>query len=416
MIFPSIYNRCWGEVAFKYMVDLSRRGFLATASATAGAAAGGLIGATGASSASELAAQTAVLKRRENFYGKHQNGIELELQTFTNFVALDLHESTDRDAAKRWMSILTDDIAKLSTGDAVLADAQPQLALGPARLTVTVGFGPTLFSKLGLESEQPEALAEIPKFKIDDLRDEYSGGDVLLHVAADDPIVLSHAVRALVKDSMSFASVRWSQQGFANAQGVNPHGVRQRNMMGQIDGTDNPKLGSDDFDNLVWIDHGPDWIKGGTILVLRRIAMKLQTWDALGRTDKEQVIGRHLDSGAPLGSTNETDPIDLDAVDENGLKRIPNFAHVRRATPQSPSERFFRRPFNYEVGLDAEGTPDVGMLWTAYSRDPQKQYLPVQKRLEQFDLLNKWTTPIGSSVWGIAHGVTEGNTLAGDLF
>lgn len=397
---------------------------MAGASASAGALVGATAGAVIAgqqvtastNQAAEIAAQTAVLKRSEQFRGSHQNGIELELQTFTNFVALDIHANTDRPAMNRWMKILTNDIERLTMGQPVLADAQPQLALGPARTTVTVGFGPKLFSKLGLESQRPESLAELPKFKVDSLRDEFSGGDVLLHVSADDPIVLSHAVRSLITSSMSFASVRWTQQGFSNAQGVVPGGIRQRNLMGQVDGTDNPALGTDDFNNLVWIEDGPNWIRGGTILVMRRIGMQLNTWDKLGRTDKEQVIGRHLDTGAPLGKQNETDPLDLNAVDARGLKTIPNFAHVRRASATNPNERFFRRPFNYEVGTAADGTPDVGLLWTAYQRDVNKQYLPVQRRLDEFDLLSKWTTPIGSSVWGIAHGVTKGNFLASDLF
>jgi dye decolorizing peroxidase len=402
------------------MTKFTRRGFLAGASASAGAlvgaSAGALIAGQQVASAAEVAAQTAVLKRSEKFHGSHQNGVELELQTFTNFVSLDIHADTDRSAMKRWMRILTDDIERLTSGQAILADAQPQLALGPARLTVTVGFGPSLFKKLGLESEQPDSLQDLPAFKVDALREEFSGGDVLLHVSADDPMVLSHAVRSLISDSMAFASVRWAQQGFSNAQGVVPGGVRQRNLMGQVDGTDNPALGSDDFDNLVWINDGPEWIRGGTVLVLRRIAMQLNTWDKLGRSDKEQVIGRHLGTGAPLGKANETDAMDLNAVDERGLKTIPNFAHVRRASPTKPGERFFRRPFNYEVGMAADGTPDVGLLWTAYQRDVSKQYLPVQKRLDEFDLLSKWTSPIGSSVWGIARGVGKGEVLGRDLF
>jgi len=402
------------------MTNFTRRGFLAGASASAGALVGAsasaLIVGQQVASAAEVAAQTAVLKRSEKFHGSHQNGVELELQTFTNFVSLAIHADTDRSAMKRWMKILTDDIERLTSGQPILADAQPQLALGPARLTVTVGFGPSLFKKLGLESLQPDSLKDLPAFKVDDLREEFSGGDLLLHVSADDPVVLSHAVRSLITDSMAFASVKWTQQGFSNAQGVVPSGVRQRNLMGQVDGTDNPEFGSDDFRNQVWIEEGPEWIRGGTILVLRRIAMHLNTWDKLGRTDKEQVIGRHLDTGAPLGQKNETDPLDLNAVDERGLKVIPNFAHVRRASPTNPKERFFRRPFNYEVGTAADGTPDVGLLWTAYQRDVNEQFLPVQRRLDEFDLLSKWTTPIGSSVWGIAHGVKKGNVLADDLF
>jgi dye decolorizing peroxidase len=405
------------------MTKFTRRGFLAGASASAGAlvgaSGGGLIGAqvgaNAATSAAELAAQTAVLKRSEKFYGKNQNGIELELQTFTNFVTLEIHPDTDRAAFKRWMGILTDDIERLSSGKPILADAQPQLALGPARLTVTVGFGPALFSKLDIEQLRPESLKDLPSFKMDKLQDKFTGGDVLLQVSADDPIVLSHAVRALIQDSVGFASVRSTQQGFSNAQGVVPGGVRQRNLMGQVDGTDNPQFGTDDFKNLVWIEDGPEWIRGGTILVLRRISMQLNTWDKLGRNDKEQVIGRHLDSGAPLGKQNETDPLDLNAVDERGLKVIPNFAHVRRASPQAPGERFFRRPFNYDLGTAPDGTPDVGLLWTAYQRDVSKQFLPVQRRLESFDLLSQWTTPIGSSMWGIPGGLSKGETFASRL-
>ncbi len=402
------------------MSKLSRRGFLVGASASTGAlvgaSAGALVGANLATDAAAAVAQTAVLKRREPFAGKHQNGIELELQTFTNFVAFDIKNTVDKNAMLRWMSLLTDNIARLTQGDPVIADAQPQLALGPARLTVTIGFGPGLFSKLGLDDQQPASLKELPAFKVDALKSEFSGGDVLLHVSADDPIVLSHAVRRLIADSTEFSSVRWSQQGFSNAQGVTPKGVSQRNLMGQVDGTDNPALGSEDFANTVWIEDGPDWIRGGTLMVFRRIAMHLNTWDKLGRQAKEEVIGRKLDNGAPLGGQNEKDAPDFNAVGPSGLKVIPEFAHIRRASPQLPGQRFFRRPFNYEVGIAADGTPDVGLLWTAYQRDIEKQYLPVQRRLDQFDLLSQWTSPIGSAIFAIPAGVAEGEIIGAKLF
>lgn len=397
----------------------SRRGFFTAATATAAS----VVSATGASAVTanvlgaehEAKAQTATLNKKEEFFGSHQNGVELELQTFSNFIAFDLHDVTDKAAMLRWMSVITDDLHRLADGRPVLADAQPQLALGPARLTGTVGFGPTLFKKLGLEALAPKSFADLPSFKIDKLQTEFSAGDVLIQISCDDPIVLSHAVRAIIRDSMSFASVRYSQAGFSNAQGVSPSGTRQRNLMGQVDGTDNPALGSDDFNRLVWIEEGPEWAVGGTILVLRRIAMQLETWDKLGRTDKEMVIGRNLTNGAPLGAKNETDVPDFEQTESNGLSVIPPYAHIRRATPTSPNERFFRRPFNYEVGVSADGTPDVGLLWTAYMRD-MSQYIPVQQRLANLDLLNKWTVPIGSSVFAIAGGVQPGQVIAEKLF
>jgi dye decolorizing peroxidase len=186
--------------------------------------------------------------------------------------------------------------------------------------------------------------------------------------------------------------------------------------MGQVDGTANPKLGTDDFDQVVWIEGGPAWVQGGTQLVFRRIAMQLNTWDQLGAPAKEEVIGRKLSSGAPLTGENEQDVPDFAARHPNGLTVIPDFAHIRRASPQNVNDRMFRRPFSYEAAPASDGTPDVGLLWTAYQRDMTKQFIPVQRRLDELDLLNQWTVPIGSAVFAIAGGVSRGEVIAQALF
>ena len=128
------------------------------------------------------------------------------------------------------------------------------------------------------------------------------------------------------------------------------------------------------------------------------------------------MIGRKLDSGAPLNGEKETDVPDFSAKDENGLSVIPPFAHIVRASPGNLEERFFRRPFNYDLGVSGTGEPDAGLLWTAYMRNIEKQYLPVQRRLAEFDLLNKWTEPIGSAAFAIARGVKPGEIIAQELF
>lgn len=392
---------------------ISRRGFL-SASAIAGisTAAGASLGAVGASYASGIASQTATADRSELFRGAHQAGIETEMQAVTNFIAFDLRNGSSKSDIRRWMSLITDDISRLTKGQPVLADPSPELAVGAARLTATVGFGMNFFQKLGLQSQIPAGFINLPSFKMDRLEDRYSGGDVLIHVSADDPIVLANASRALIRDSMPFATVRWMQNGFTHTPGMIPGGVSHRNLMGQVDGTENPKLGSQDFQNVVWINSGPEWIRGGTLLVLRRIAMQLDTWDQLGTPEKEEVIGRNLSNGAPLTGVNENDVPDLSARYPNGLKVIPDFAHIRRAAPAKPSERIFRRPFSYHEGVDANGRPDVGLLWTAYQQNIESQYLPIQRRLEQLDLLNEWTVPIGSATFAIPSGVMEGELLA----
>lgn len=395
---------------------ISRRGFL-SASAIAGVstAAGASLGAVGASYASSVSSQTATADRSELFRGSHQAGIEIETQAVTNFVAFDLKAGSTRSDMRRWMSLLTDDISRLSKGQPVLADPSPELAVGAARLTATLGFGMQFFQKLGLQSQIPDGFIELPSFKMDNLQDRFSAGDVLLHVSADDPIVLANASRALIRDSMPFSTVRWMQNGFTHSPGMIPGGVSHRNLMGQVDGTENPKFGSQDFQDVVWINSGPEWIRGGTLLVLRRIAMQLDTWDQLGTPEKEEVIGRKLSNGAPLTGVNENDVPDLSARYPNGLKVIPDFAHIRRAAPNKPGERIFRRPFSYHEGVGPDGRPDVGLLWTAYQKNIETQYLPIQRRLEQLDLLNEWTVPIGSATFAIPKGVLEGEQLAEGL-
>ncbi len=396
---------------------VSRRGFLAGGAAAAASGAVGIAaGAAGASLAAEADLETFAASRQAEFYGPHQSGIELDIQAVTNMVAFDIKESVTKADMLRWMRLLTDDIARLTAGEPVLADPAPELAIGAARFTAYVGFGPSLFSKLGLEAQMPEGFAELPAFGVDQLQERYSGGDVLIHIAADDPVVLAHGTRGLVRDSMPFASVRWVQPGFAHSPGMIPAGLTHRNLMGQVDGTANPELGSSDFDSVVWINDGPEWIQGGTLLVFRRIAMQLDTWDQLGTPSKEEVIGRKLSNGAPLTGERETDVPDLGARHPNGLLVIPEFAHIRRAAPQESGERIFRRPFSYDNGMNERGSMDVGLLWTAYQRDISKQYLPIQRRLEQLDLLNQWTVPIGSAVFAVPGGVQGSELLAEALF
>jgi dye decolorizing peroxidase len=393
---------------------VSRRGFLTGGVAAASAAVGATVSAAAISQVAAANSETATAQRKLEFYGEHQMGIETPIQAVTNMVAFDVLEATTNADMLRWMSLLTDDIQRMSTGEPVLADPAPELAIGAARFSAYVGFGPSLFEKLNLP--MPPGLIELPAFSIDALEEKYSGGDVLIHVAADDPVVLSHGVRSLVRDSMPFAKVRWNQAGFAHTPGMVPEGVTHRNLMGQIDGTANPKLGSNDFDWTVWADQGPEWMIGGTYLVFRRIQMLLDTWDQLGTKGKEEAIGRKLADGAPLSGSQESDLPDYEARDASGLKSIADFAHIRRASDSGQGMPIFRRPFSYEDPISETGSMNVGLLWCAYQRDISTQYLPMQRRLEQLDLLNRWTLPIGSSTFAIPRGVREGEVIAQALF
>jgi dye decolorizing peroxidase len=349
------------------------------------------------------------------FHGPHQAGIDTPAQAHAAFVALTLDPGTDRAALRRLMRLLTDDAARLTQGTPPLADGQPELAAVPARLTVTFGFGPALFAAAGLAGQRPDSLRQLPPFAVDRLQPRWCGGDLLLQICADDPVTVAHAQRMLVKDARAFAAVQWVQRGFRRGRGMQDDGVTQRNILGQIDGTANPQPGTDVFAGAVWTDDGPEWLHGGTTLVLRRIRAELETWDAADTAGKEFAVGRRLTDGAPLTGRREHDPLDLAAKNANGFPVISEFAHAARAHVLDDRQRIFRRPYNYDEPPAADGTADAGLIFCSYQRDIARQFLPIQRNLAEADLLNDWVTPIGSAVFAIPPGCEPGGWIGEGL-
>ena len=349
------------------------------------------------------------------FHGEHQAGIETLAQAHASFVALTLRPGVDRDALGRLLRLLTDDAARLTRGVAPLADGQPELAAVPARLTVTFGFGPSLFDAAGLAAQRPATLEQLPAFGIDRLQPQWSGGDLLLQICADDPVTIAHAQRMLVKDARAFATVRWVQRGFRRGRGMQDDGVTQRNVMGQVDGTANPNPGTDIFAGAVWTDDGPAWLHGGTTLVVRRIRAELETWDAVDTVGKEFAVGRRLSDGAPLTGRAEHDPLDLTAKTPNGFPVISEFSHAARAHVLDDRQRIFRRPYNYDEAPAADGTAESGLIFASFQRDVGRQFLPIQRNLAEADLLNDWVTPIGSAVFAVPPGCPDGGWIGQTL-
>ena len=344
------------------------------------------------------------------FYGAHQAGIDTAAQTYGTFVALDLLPEVQREAQRRMMKVLTDDAARLTRGEPALADSEPELAMARARLTVTFGFGPEFVARAG--GAGPVWLKPLPAFSIDRLEPAYTGGDLLIQIAADDPLVVAHATRMLLKDSRSFSTVRWVQRGFRRSAGAYPE-RSMRNLFGQVDGTVNPAAGTADFDEVVWSSDG--WLAGGTGVVVRRIRMTLDTCDKLDRSGREQSVGRTLDNGAPLTGTAETDEPDFEARNALGFPVIPEFSHMRRARSENPRERILRRPYNYDDAPTGGALSDSGLIFAAFQADVDAQFVPMQQRLADLDLLNEWTIPIGSAVFAVPPGCAEGGFVGETL-
>ena len=348
---------------------------------------------------------------RVPFFGTHQAGVAVTPQARSTYVALDLRAEVDRAGLGRLMRLLTSDAARLTQGQGALADMEEELAHSPANLSVTFGFGPGFVQRA--QGEVPGWLAPLPPFTVDRLEPGWSDGDLLIEVASDEPVSVAHAVRMLLKDARAFATIRWQQHGFRHAHGSRPAGSTMRNLFGQVDGTVNPQPGTADFDELVWIRDG--WLAGGTSLVVRRIAMNLETWDDVSREGREQSVGRTLAHGAPLTGVEEHDEPDFEARDAIGFPVIPAESHMRRARSADPRERFYRRGYNYDDPPQGEETSRSGLIFTSYQADPVKQFVPVQQRLDELDILNIWTTPIGSAVFAIPPGCQEGGFIGDTL-
>ena len=150
-------------------------------------------------------------------------------------------------------------------------------------------------------------------------------------------------------------------------------------------------------------------------MVVRRIAMNLDTWDRLDRDGREQSVGRRLSDGAPLTGTREHDEPDFAATTPLGFPVIPEFSHMRRARSDEPRERIFRRGYNYDDEARGEQISSSGLVFIAFQADVDTQYVPLQRRLDELDLLNEWTTPIGSAVFAVPPGCAEGGFIGETL-
>ncbi|MEU9527024.1 iron uptake transporter deferrochelatase/peroxidase subunit [Streptomyces sp. NPDC048210] len=348
------------------------------------------------------------------FHGAHQAGIATAVQDRLHFAAFDV---TTKDRAEL-MALLrewTRAAERMTAGRAVgegayggAAEAPPDdtgeaLGLRPSRLTLTIGFGPSLFAedRFGLEDRRPEALVDLPKFPGDNLDAARSGGDLCVQACADDPQVAVHAIRNLARIGMGRTAVRWSQLGFGKTSSTTPGTQTPRNMMGFKDGTRNI-AGTDEaaLTKHVWAGaaDGTDWMAGGSYLVARRIRMHIETWDRAPLQEQEDIFGRDKGEGAPVGKAKERD--------EPFLKAMLPTAHVRLAHPDSnDGATILRRGYSFTDGTDGLGRLDAGLFFLAYQRDVRRGFIPVQRRLAASDALNEYIQHVGSAVFAVPPGV-----------
>jgi deferrochelatase/peroxidase EfeB len=389
------------------------------------AGVGGTYAATHAGADAQSATDATAADDSVAFRGERQAGIITPAQDRMHFVALDV-VTKDKAALADMLKAWTRAAERMTAG----AEAAPGGVVGggPYRapedtgeaydldasdLTITIGYGPSLFDdRFGLADRRPAALKDLPGFVGDDLDAARSDGDICIQACANDPQVAVHAVRNLVRMGFGVVAVRWSQLGFGRTSSTTRNQVTPRNMFGFKDGTNNLK--AEDAEALsehVWVQPedvpgASAWMSGGSYLVARRIRMHIEIWDRTPLQEQQDIIGRDKGEGAPLGQHAEFDKLDFAKLGADGTPAIPVDAHVALAHESRLNGiRILRRGYNFTDGSDGVGHLDAGLFFIGFMRDAHKQFVPMQRSLAAKDGLNEYIEHTGSAIFACPPGL-----------
>jgi len=413
----------------------SRRRLLTGAGlAGAGVAAGGLAGFFGgrasASSSTSPAGLTADNAATVPFYGTHQAGIATPAQDRLAFGALNVVSGTSRadlrDLLREWTkaaALMTAGklVGEVSGAYAPPVDTGEAVGSPVSQLTVTIGYGPSLFDgRFGLASRKPALLSDLPPLPNEDLDPDYTGGDIAIQACSNDPLVAFHAVRNLARIGMGAVEHNWMELGFGRTSTTSTSQQTPRNLLGFKDGTRNIKAEQTSLmDDYVWVGKETDqgWLHGGSYLVSRKIRMFIENWDRDYLQDQENVIGRSKVNGAPLSGGTEFTTPDFGMSDSStGEPAIPARSHMRLASHENNGGvRILRRGYSFTDGIDPQaGTLLGGLFFLAYMKSPE-QFIRLQTSLAT-DSLNEYVQHVGSAVFACPPGLSAGQYWGDGLF
>lgn len=417
---------------------VSRRTFFSGSVALAGAGGlalgvgGGaaLTGATASGTTSEADHMVTGSSLTYPFYGEHQSGIATPPQDHLVYTAFDVTATTAIElqlVLAKWSAAMAEMMAGAPVGKveparehAIPGDTGEASDMGPHGLTLTLGFGPSLFDqRFGLEKFKPIDFAQLPAMAGESLETSMTGGDLCIQACSNDPQVAYHAVRNLARMARTAVKTKWTVLGFGRASaGANQ--TTPRNLMGFKDGTRNI-TDAEDLGAHVWVgqEAGQSWMVGGSYLVARKIHMLIETWDEDPIGDQQSIFGRSKMEGAPLSGTKEHDVPDFHVPFPGSQGEEPAIAadsHIALVAHENNNgTKVLRRGYNFTDGLDSVGRLDAGLMFLSFQKSPE-HFVQLQQKLGRSDRLNEYIRHVGSAVFAIPAGLPAPGSYFGKEF
>jgi deferrochelatase/peroxidase EfeB len=365
---------------------------------------------------------------RVPFTGPHQPAITATPVPALACLAAFRVTATDRAGLAEMFTELSRTVADLMAGRMPEArdPAYPPMETGilgpdppPDDLGIVVSVGATLFDdRFGLADRAPRELVTMPFLANDRLDTERSHGDLLVSIESQHEDSVQHALRQIMRATRRHLVLAWTGEGYARGS-AGAGGQTPRNLLGFKDGTANLDSSDEELmQQYVFVGDGDDepaWARGGSYHVVRVIRMLVEFWDRARLAEQEALIGRHKDSGAPLGGSEEFAEVDFS--DDPEGERTPLDSHIRLANPrteQTADQLMLRRGFSYTRGVDKAGQLDQGLAFVSYQRS-LSTFLAVQERLNG-EPLEEYIRPEGGGFFFALPGVKdEGDSLAAAL-
>ncbi|MGO1119136.1 Dyp-type peroxidase [Rhodovibrionaceae bacterium A322] len=176
------------------------------------------------------------------------------------------------------------------------------LAAATGDVEAVVGFGSDFWDRLS-PAQRPKELRPFPALSDGPRQAPSTGGDIHLHIRSDRRDLCFELGRSVVEALGEAVSVNEEVDGFRY--------LDKRDLIGFVDGTENPELERRKEVTLIAKDD-PDFA-GGSYVIVQRYVHKMKDWNALPVAQQEKTVGR-----------TKADDIEFEGDDQ------PPYSHVSR--------------------------------------------------------------------------------------